>query len=102
MAVNRVVCCYPDADGLLERSLAATGSVYAIIAPISKGLTGLFNRVLNPLENVVYRLRDRKYQGFRTFVHDVERIDRRVRAEGFRRVHHERRRVVWDLAVYAR
>ncbi len=55
VAVNRVVCCYPDADGLLERSLAATGSVYAIIAPISKGLTGLFNRVLNPLGNVVYR-----------------------------------------------
>lgn len=102
VAVNRVVCCYPDADGLLERSLGATGSVYAIIAPISKGLTGLLNRVLNAFQNVVYRVRDRKYQGFRTFVHDGEHIDRRVRAEGFRRVHHERRRVVWDLAVYAR
>jgi magnesium-protoporphyrin O-methyltransferase len=102
VAINRVVCCYPDADGILERSLAAAGSVYAISAPISSGATGLYNRVVNGIWNVVYRVRDRHYGGFRTFIHDVEQIDRRVRAAGFRRVHHERRRVVWDLAVYAR
>jgi SAM-dependent methyltransferase len=102
VAVNRVVCCYPDAEGILERTLAAAGSVYAISAPISSGATGVYNRVHNALWNVVYRLRDKHYDGFRTFIHDVERIDRRVRSAGFRRVHHERRRVVWDLAVYAR
>jgi SAM-dependent methyltransferase len=102
VAVNRVVCCYPDADGILERTLAAAGSVYAISAPISSGATGVYNRVHNALWNVVYRLRDRHYGGFRTFIHDVERIDRSVRSAGFRRVHHERRRVVWHLAVYAR
>lgn len=102
VAVNRVVCCYANADGLLERSLAAAGSVYAITAPISKGATGLYNRVATRLSNVVYALRDRKYQGFRTFVHDVDRIDERIRSAGFRRVRHERRRVVWDLAVYTR
>jgi SAM-dependent methyltransferase len=102
VAINRVVCCYPDADGILDRSLAAAGSVYAISAPISRGLTGAYNRVITAFWNVVYRLRDKHYGGFRTFVHDVDRIDRRVTAAGFRRVHHERRRVVWDLAVYAR
>jgi SAM-dependent methyltransferase len=102
VAINRVVCCYPDADGILERTLAAAGSIYAISAPISSGATGLYNRIHNALWNVVYRLRDRHYDGFRTFIHDVERIDGRITAAGFRRVHHERRRVVWDLAVYAR
>ena len=102
VAVNRVVCCYPDADGILERTLAAAGKVYAISAPISRGATGLYNRVHNGIWNMVYWLREKHYGGFRTFIHDVERIDRRVRAAGFRRVHHERRRVVWDLAVYAR
>lgn len=102
VAVNRVVCCYPDADGILERSLEAAGSVYAISAPISGGATGLYNRVHNAIWNLVYRLREKHYGGFRTFVHDVEAIDRQVRAAGFRRVFHRRRRVVWDLAVYAR
>jgi magnesium-protoporphyrin O-methyltransferase len=102
VTINRVVCCYPDADGILERTLEAAGSVYAISAPISNGATGVFNRTQNALWNVVYRLRDKHYGGFRTFIHDVRRIDARVRAAGFRRVHHERRRVVWDVAVYAR
>ncbi len=102
VAVNRVVCCYPDADGILERTLAATGSVYAISAPVSRGPISLFNRVVNKTWNVVYRLRKTKFGGFRTFVHDVDRIDEQIRAAGFRRVHHERRRVVWDLAVYER
>ena len=102
VTINRVVCCYPDADGILERTLEAAGSVYAISAPISSGATGVYNRTQNAIWNVVYRLRDKHYGGFRTFIHDVARIDARVRAAGFRRIHHERRRVVWDLAVYAR
>jgi SAM-dependent methyltransferase len=102
VAINRVVCCYPDADGILERTLAAAGSVFAISAPISSGAAGVYNRVQNAFWNVVYRVRDRHYGGFRTFIHDLEGIDGRINAAGFRRVHHERRRVVWDLAVYAR
>ena len=49
-----------------------------------------------------YSMRRKKFGNFRTFVHDLDAIDERVRREGFRRVAHERRRVVWDLAVYAR
>lgn len=102
VTINRVVCCYHDADGILERTLAAAGSVYAISAPISSGATGIYNRTQNAFWNVAYRLRDKHYGGLRTFIHDIERIDGRINAAGFRRVHHERRRVVWDLAVYAR
>jgi len=102
VTINRVVCCYHDADGILERTLAAAGSVYAISAPISSGATGIYNRTQNAFWNVAYRLRDKHYGGLRTFIHDIKRIDGRINAAGFRRVHHERRRVVWDLAVYAR
>jgi SAM-dependent methyltransferase len=102
VVINRVVCCYPDIENLLERTLDAARSVYAITAPISDGPTGWYNRLWNEVENVRYRLRRKKYAGFRTFIHDLDRIDERIRAEGFRRVRHERRRVVWDLAVYAR
>ena len=62
----------------------------------------MLNRLKSALENVGYRLRPSKYAGFRTFIHDLDRIDERIRAAGFRRTRHEHRRIVWDLAVYTR
>jgi magnesium-protoporphyrin O-methyltransferase len=102
VVLNRVVCCYPNADGLLDRTLHAARRVFAVTAPVSGGATGVFNSAVNGFWNGWYRLRPRKFGGFRTFVHDLDEIDERIRSEGFRRVAHERRRLVWDLAVYAR
>jgi len=102
VVINRVVCCYPDTQNLLEHTLGAARSVFAITAPVSNGATGSFNRLWSRLSNVGYGLRPKKYGGFRTFIHDLDRIDERIRAAGFRRVRHEQRRVVWDLAVYTR
>ncbi len=102
VVINRVVCCYPDAHDLLDHTLGAARSVFAITAPVSKGPTGWWNQLKSMLENVGYRLRPSKYGGFRTFIHDLDRVDERIRAAGFRRARHERRRVVWDLAVYTR
>ncbi len=100
--LNRVFCCYPDIDALLENSLAAARSVYAFTTPPSTGFAGALARLLTRLSNVVYRLRDRTYRGFRVFVHDVARIDARVRSAGFSPVVSARRRLAWHLAVYVR
>jgi SAM-dependent methyltransferase len=102
VVLNRVVCCYPNADGLLDRTLHSAGSVFAFTAPVSGGGIGALNRAWNGFWNGWYALRRKKFGGFRTFVHDLDAIDARVRGEGFSRVTHERRRVVWDLAVYTR
>lgn len=102
VVLNRVFCCYPDVQGLLERSLAAAGSVYAFTAPRSKGLVGAFGRVQVAIMNVWYRLRRSKFGGFRVYIHDIDRIDARVRSEGFEPVKRENRRIVWDLVVYSR
>lgn len=102
VVLNRVFCCYPDVDELLDNSLSAAGAVYAFTAPPSAGLAGALVRWQSRFANLWYRLRDQKFQGFRVFVHDVERIDARVRAAGFLPVRSERRRVVWHLAVYVR
>ena len=102
VVINRVVCCYPDTQNLLEHTLGAARGVFAITAPVSNGATGSFNRLWSRLSNVGYGLRPKKYGGFRTFIHDLDRIDERIRAAGFRRVRHEQRRVVWNLAVYTR
>lgn len=102
VVLNRVFCCYRDAEALLENSLSAAGSVYAFTTPPSKGLGGAFVRVQARFWNVWYRLREKKFQGFRVYIHDVDRIDARLRSAGFRPIRRERRRFVWHLAVYAR
>jgi predicted RNA methylase len=102
VVLNRVFCCSPRVDDLLENSLAATRSVYAFTTLRSRGLVSFFLRIQAGLANVWYRLRETKFRGFRVFIHDVEAIDRRVREAGFRPVVEGRRRLTWHLAVYER
>jgi magnesium-protoporphyrin O-methyltransferase len=102
VVLNRVFCCYPDVDGLLDRSLEAAGSVYAFTMPRSAGLLGTVERLQTRIGNWWMRLRPKAYGGFQVFIHDVDAVDARVRAAGFRPIRREHRRVVWELAVYAR
>jgi SAM-dependent methyltransferase len=102
VVLNRVFCCYPDVEGLLERSVTAAGSVYAFTIPRSEGLVGVWERARNAFWNAYYRMRPSKFGGFQTYIHDFADIDARVRREGFTPVKRETRRIVWDLAVYAR
>jgi SAM-dependent methyltransferase len=101
VALNRVLCCYPSVDQLLANSLGAAGDVYAYTAPIHTGLLGRFNRISIAIGNAWYRLRDRKFQGFRAFVHDLDAVDRTIAEAGFRKAHGAHRRV-WQLAVFTR
>lgn len=101
VALNRVLCCYPTVDQLLANSLAAAGDVYAYTAPIHTGIMGRFNRISIGIGNAWYRLRDRKFQGFRAFVHDLDAVDRTITDAGFRRSDGAHRRV-WQLAVFTR
>jgi predicted RNA methylase len=102
VVLNRVFCCYPHVEALLERSLASAGAVYAFTMPPSRGLAGTFARVMTAMSNRYYGIRERKFAGFRVFIHDVDRIEARVRAAGFHPVRRERVRLSWELAVFAR
>lgn len=102
VVLNRVVCCYPDATGLIEHSLGVAGAVIAVSAPVDRGVVGAWNRVPLAGSNAWFRMRDRKFKGFRTFVHDLDSIDGAIRAAGFTRTSHRRSRFVWDLSVYSR
>jgi SAM-dependent methyltransferase len=101
VALNRVLCCYPSVDQLLANSLGATADVYAYTAPIHIGLKGLFNRISIGIGNAWYRLRDRKFRGFRAFVHDLDAVDRTIAGAGFRKAQGAHHRV-WQLAVFTR
>jgi ubiquinone/menaquinone biosynthesis C-methylase UbiE len=96
--LDKVICCYPRVDALIENSLRAAGSTYAFVLPFSSGLRGVLSRVGINLENAIRRVRK---QAFRAYVHDVGRIEARVREAGLERVASARRHI-WYAAVYQR
>jgi 2-polyprenyl-3-methyl-5-hydroxy-6-metoxy-1,4-benzoquinol methylase len=102
VALSRVVCCYPDPSSLVDNASRAAAGVLAYSAPVDRGVAGIANRVVVAISNAWYRIRPAKYRGFRTFVHDLEAIDARVREAGFTEHHRSRLRFVWELVVYER
>ena len=102
VVLNRVVCCYPDVDALIANATGAAQRVFAFTAPVDRGIIGAFNRASTWCSNRWYALRRGKYRGFRVFVHDLDAVERKIRAAGFERTHDDRVRAVWRLEVFAR
>lgn len=102
VVLNRVLCCYPDVEGLVANAAAAAGRVVAFTAPVDRGVAGVFNRLTTWWSNRWYALRRGKYGGFRVFIHDLGSVERRLSAAGFARTYVRRVRGVWQLEVFAR
>jgi SAM-dependent methyltransferase len=102
VVLNRVVCCYPEIDALLANALPVARRVVALTMPPSTGFLGSVAKLEASIANRWYRLRDRTFRGFRVYIHDIGRIDARVRAAGFAPVLVGRRGFAWRLAVYER
>jgi cyclopropane fatty-acyl-phospholipid synthase-like methyltransferase len=97
VVLDRVICCYDDADRLVDRTVSAAGLAYAFSVPESRGLRGMRNRVAYAIEGVYDALRGNA----RSYAHDVRRIDRRLRVAGFQ-LGTSGRQGKWYLAVYLR
>jgi magnesium-protoporphyrin O-methyltransferase len=97
VVLDRVICCFGDADGLVTRAIDAAGERIAITLPESRGWRGLVNRPLWALEFAWDRLRG----GCRGYVHDLRRIERRLAASGFA-LAASARVGLWFLGVYDR
>lgn len=95
---HRVICCYPDPNGLLDNSIAAAGSIYGFSMPRSTGVVGLVVRVGLGFENLLHWI---KRRGFRAYVHDERLVDAALRSAGFR-LRGRSNRGGWFAAVYAR
>lgn len=96
--LDRVICCYPDADRLLANSIPAARRRYAFSVPNSRGWRGRAARASRRLDNGWNGLRGRACA---TFVHDLDRIDRTLRSAGFEPRAAETRGL-WYVAVYER
>lgn len=73
--LNRVVCCYPDMEALVDAADSKTGRLLAMAYPRDRWATRFFFRSMNAW------LRFRK-NSFRVFVHDPDAIAKRASASG--------------------
>ncbi len=94
VTLDRVVCCYPDAEALLVAAAAHTRQVLAFTYPRDRW----YVRVMVGLENFLRRLQGKK---FRMFVHAPERMAEALEASGLVRAK-QRKTLVWMLDLYHR
>lgn len=92
--LDKVICCYPDAERIVTASLAKAGRVYAYTIPRDRWYTHLGVA----LTALVFRL---LRSDFRSYVHSPGQIEAWVAAAGFTK-RYENRTPVWLTTVYAR
>jgi magnesium-protoporphyrin O-methyltransferase len=92
--LDKVVCCYPDAETLLRKSLAKATQTYALTYPRDRWYVRLWIRLWN---FVLWVLRS----GFRTFIHDPSQVERWIVEAGFDK-RYERTTTAWVSQVYSR
>jgi SAM-dependent methyltransferase len=93
--LHRVVCCYPNADALVEAAAAHTGRRLLLTYPRERGAT----RVGVRLVNLWLRL---TRCGFRTYAHPVARIVAAAERQGLVLELREPRGPIWENAAFAR
>lgn len=92
--MDKVVCCYPDADRLVHRSLDKTRYVYALTYPRNRWYVRV---VMAFMAGVMKLMRS----DFRSYVHDPVMIERWVRDAGFNKSYQDHN-LVWLTQVYVK
>ncbi len=94
VTLDRVICCYPDAQALVGLSAARARQLYGVVYP----QYGWFNKVFVASVNLVFRLRG---CAMRSFVHRPDVVDAIVRSQGLQRCFC-RKSFPWQIVVYRR
>lgn len=92
--LDKVVCCYPDADGLVHASIGKTNRVYALTYPRNRWYVSM---VMGMTAWVMKIMRS----DFRSYVHDPEMIEKWIRGTGFDKVY-QNNNLVWLTQVYVK
>jgi magnesium-protoporphyrin O-methyltransferase len=94
VTMDRVVCCYPDIEPLLDAAFAHAERALALSYPRGSW----FARAAMGLDNLKRRMTGNT---FRTVVHSPRDMEQRIRAAGFRLVF-RRTTWIWAADIYAR
>jgi predicted TPR repeat methyltransferase len=94
VTLDRVVCCYPDAETLVSLSADRARRLYGLVLPRNSRLV----RLAIWLGNLRFRLRRSPY---RAFSHSNELVDSLVGERGLAAIE-ERRTLFWRVVLYGR
>ena len=92
--LDKVVCCYPDADGLVHSSLDKTSRVYALTYPRDRWFVRAMMGFVALMMKVVR-------SDFRPYVHPPERIEKWIVESGFGKAY-QNQNLVWLTQVYVK
>ena len=98
VVLDRAICCYPDMPALVAHAIAAARGRVIFSVPTSRGLRGWANRVAWGAESLWTRVVRGPCPGY---VHDLDDIERRLTAAGFRR-RSGRTDFLWYTTVWER
>jgi len=94
VVLHRVVCCYPDYEGLLSAAASHAKRLLAFSHPPRN----LFTRMIVSGENLLHRLRG---SDFRAFVHPPEAMIATAEAQGMS-VSYQHRGLSWNIVGFER
>jgi hypothetical protein len=94
VTLDRVVCCYPAYEPLLNAALQHADRIFALSYPRN----AWYVRLGMQIENGQRKLAK---SAFRTFVHSAERIEHVIRSGGFS-LNNRRETWFWSVDVYSR
>ena len=92
--LDKVICCYPDADALVHKSLDKTGHIYAVTYPRKHLLTQIGEKI-----GIVVMWLIRSC--FHPYVHDPEQIETWIKEQGFEK-RYENKTLIWLTQVYVK
>ena len=92
--LDKVVCCYPDADGLVHASLKKTNRVYALTYPRNRWYIHTMMGISAFMLKLVR-------SDFRPYVHDPEVIEKWITETGFSKAY-QNNNMVWLTQVYVK
>jgi len=94
VTLERVICCYPDVETLVELSSRLADRVYGLVYP----RTNWASKIAARLFNLIMWLRR---SSFRVFIHPDSVIDWVTRSNGLRPIS-RRKTLVWQVMIYER
>ena len=92
--LDKVVCCYPDAEALVKQSLARTRRIYALTYPRNRW----YNHAAMTLGRLLMWI---MRSDFRPYVHDPLRVEAWITDSGLQKSY-ENTTLVWLTQVYVR
>jgi magnesium-protoporphyrin O-methyltransferase len=95
VTLDRVICCYPDVQALLELSSAQAKRYYAVVFPRDNWL---FKTAMPIFNFLAFKLWGNP---FRTFIHSTSKIDSIIRSNGLNLLSHQKVGL-WQVFIYRR